>query len=303
MGVAFEEVAESVYGALSAGQSQADAVEFTEKAMKLAGGGFTDTAKAVDVLTTVLNAYKLESSETEKISDMLITTQDLGKTTVDELASSMGKVIPIAEAQNVEFAQLATGYAVLTKNGIATAEAGTAFKAMLGELGKSGTKVDKILRKGLGKSFSDLQEEGANIGDVLRYLQSYADQSGVKLSDLFGSVEAGSAALTLASGNAKEFDEVLQSMGDSAGATQKNFEKIEATAKDKLAIAKETIRNALGEMGDIIVPIIAKISTAVAAVVKVFGSMPQAFQVRIVYQYHSSDGKNKTRHVFADFYS
>lgn len=79
MGIAYEDVAEAVYSSMSAGQDQDDAVEFTRTISKLASGGFTDISNAVDVTTTALNAYKLESSEAESISDMLITTQNLGK--------------------------------------------------------------------------------------------------------------------------------------------------------------------------------------------------------------------------------
>ena len=46
----------------------------------------------MDVLTTILNAYGMEASEVTNVSDMLIQTQNLGKTTVAELSSSMGKV-------------------------------------------------------------------------------------------------------------------------------------------------------------------------------------------------------------------
>ncbi|MBO0586455.1 phage tail tape measure protein [Sporosarcina sp. E16_8] len=282
MGVAFGEVAESVYGSLSAGQTQVDAIEFTEKAMKLAGGGFTDTSKAVDVLTTALNAYKLESTEATNISDMLITTQNKGKTTVDELAVSMGAVIPIAQSQGVGFDQLAAGYAVLTKNGVATAEAGTGMKAMFGELGKAGSKVDKILRAGTGKSFSELQAEGNNTGEVLKYLQGVADKSGLKLSDLFGNVRSGGAALILAAEGGAEFDEFLGDMQNSSGATEKAFGIMVDTTKDKMAIAKETIVNTLGQMGDMLLPILADVATKISELATKFSEMSPATQKMIM---------------------
>lgn len=254
MGVAFDDYAEAVYSSISAGQDQADAIEFTKKAVMLAGGGFTSTANAVDVMTTALNAYGLESSEASNISDMLITTQNLGKTTVDELSASMGKVIPIAQAQGVEFDQLAAGYAVLTKNGVATAEAGTGMKAMLGELGKAGSKTDKILREQTGKSFSELSAEGKTTGDVLQLLQEHADKSGLKLSDLFGSVQAGGAALTLATNGGAEFDEFLQAMGDSSGATENAFNIMADTVEDKMNIVKTSLVNMSASIGDIVLP-------------------------------------------------
>ena len=99
--------------------------------MKLAKGGFTDGAKAVDVLTTAINGYGLQAEDATRVSDLLITTQNLGKTTVDELASSMGPVIKMADNANFSIGELSAAYALMTKNGIATAESGTYLKQML----------------------------------------------------------------------------------------------------------------------------------------------------------------------------
>ena len=56
---------------------------------------------AVDTLTTTLNAYGIETDQVSKISDKLITTQNLGKTTVNELGSSLGKVLAIEVAYEI----------------------------------------------------------------------------------------------------------------------------------------------------------------------------------------------------------
>ena len=66
MGVSFEEYSESVYSAISASVDQADAVNFVGDAVKLAKGGFTETATAVDLLTTTINAYNLKSYDAGK---------------------------------------------------------------------------------------------------------------------------------------------------------------------------------------------------------------------------------------------
>lgn len=54
-------------------------------------------------------------------------------------------MIPLASAYGVEMDNLSAAYAELTKGGIATAEAGTYLKAMLNELGDSGSDVTEIL--------------------------------------------------------------------------------------------------------------------------------------------------------------
>lgn len=282
MGVAFDEYSESVYGSISAGVEQGEAIKFTGEMVKLAKGGFTDTATAVDVVTTSLNAYGMETSEATRVADMLITTQNLGKTTVDELASSLGSVIPSATAQNVSIEQLNAGYATLTKNGIGTSEAGTKLKAMFDELGKSGSKTDKIIRDKMGKSFSELQEEGVNVQEVLNVLKDEADQSGLKLGDLFSSSEAAGAALTISGAGAEDFRSSLAAMNDAAGATETAFQKMNNTTGQKMQEALIKMQNAAAQMGDILLPIIARIAEFIARLVDKFSTLSPAMQKNIV---------------------
>lgn len=70
------DIAEDVYNAISAGQKTEDAVGFVGQAVKLAKGGFAETGQALDVMTTILNAYGKESSEAGAVADMLIQTAE-----------------------------------------------------------------------------------------------------------------------------------------------------------------------------------------------------------------------------------
>lgn len=255
-GIAATDIADNVYNAISAGQKTGDAVAFVENATMLAKAGFTDSAAALDVLTTTLNAYGLESSETAKISDMLIQTQNLGKTTVGELASTMGKIIPTAKSQGVAFEQLAAGYAIMTSKGIATAETTTYMNSMLNELGKSGTKASDMLKSKTGKTFQTLMEEGNSLSDVLSMLDESAKANGKALGDMFGSAEAGKAALTLLNGDASQFNDMLAKMQDSAGSTEEAFGKMQ-TSGEKVRIAINRIKNVGIQFGKVIMDVIA----------------------------------------------
>ena len=70
-----------------------------------------------------------------------------------------------------------------------------------------------------GKSFKQLMDEGNNLSDVLNLMNEHAHKNG--LNDMFGSVEAGTAALTLSKGEGSEYNEILKQINDSAGATKK----------------------------------------------------------------------------------
>ena len=243
MGIAATDIAEATYQAISAGQDTANAVEFAGQAAKLATAGFTSTTSAVDILTTALNAYGLSADQATHVSDVLLTTQNLGKTSVDELSSSMGRVIPLAAAYNVSVENLSSGLAVMTANGIATAEATTYTKSMLNELGDTGSTVGKILQQQTGKSFAQLNAEGKSLGDVLQILYDSVGGDSTAFAGLWSSVEAGTGALSLASGGADKFNGVLAQMVDSAGATETAYATMTDTFQHSMDSLQTTAEN------------------------------------------------------------
>lgn len=245
MGVAATDIAEATYQAISAGQDTSNAVAFAGQAAKLAAAGFTSSSSAVDILTTALNAYGMSADQANHVSDVLLTTQNLGKTSVDELSSSMGKVIPLAAAYGVTVENLSSSLAVMTANGIATAEATTYTKSMLNELGDAGSTVGKILQKQTGKSFAQLNAEGKSLGDVLQILYQSVGGNSTAFAGLWSSVEAGTGALSLASGGAEHFNNVLSQMQNSAGATETAYETMTDTFRHKV----DTLQTAAENLG------------------------------------------------------
>ena len=263
-GIAAGEIAENVYNAISAGQKTGDAVNFVRHATDLARAGFADSGNSLDLLTTIMNAYKLEANEVTNVSDNLIATQNLGKTTVAELSSSMGKIIPTANAANVSLDQLCAGYALMTANGVATAESTTYMNSMLNELNKSGSTVAKTLQDETGKGFSDLMAEGYTLGDVLGIVSAAADDQGLKFTDMFGSAEAAKAGLILlgnsvsdvenglveAGGSTSQFNEMLAGIQAGAGGTESALEKLE-TKNRKAQVAFNLVKNAALDFGQV----------------------------------------------------
>ena len=242
-GVAAGDIAEAAYQAISAGQKTENAVAFAGQATKLAAAGFTSSASAVDILTTALNAYGMSADAASHVSDVLLTTQNLGKTSVDELASSMGRVIPLASAYGVSIENLSSVLAVLTANGIATAEASTYAKSMLNELGSTGSNVAKVLKAQTGQSFADLMASGKSLGDVLQVLYDSVGGDSTRFNGLWSSVEAGTAALSLASSGAGRFNEVLGQMQADSKLTESAYETMTDTMAHKMDALKTNAQN------------------------------------------------------------
>lgn len=275
-GIASSAIAEDVYNAISAGQKTGDAVNFVANSTKLAKAGFAESSQTLDVLTTILNAYGMEASKVSTVSDMLVQTQNKGKVTVGELSSVMGKIIPTANANNVALEQLCAGYAIMTSKGIAAAETTTYMNSMLNELSKSGTTADKTLRAATGSSFKELMASGKSLGEVLDILQQQAQNSGKTINDMFGSAEAGKAAVSLLSDGVDGFNEQVQGMVDSAGATQAAFDTVAASTEEKMAKAKNSIANLGIVLGQNLLPIVGTIADKLAGVVTKVSEFAQA---------------------------
>lgn len=289
-GISASEIADAVYNAISAGQDTADAVSFVSNATSLARAGFTDTASAIDILTTILNAYGLEASEVTGVCDKLITTQNLGKTTVAELASAMGKVIPTAKSQGVQIDELCGAYAVMTANGIATAETTTYLNSMLNELGKQGsTAADAFaagtehIKKG-GLTMAEAMEQGWSLTDVLGVLKEQAEISGTSVSNMFGSAEAGKAASVLTD-NAAKVNEAIQQMNTSADATTTALEKLE-TPSHTVDVALNQVKNSGIELGEAILsamaPGLESLSELISDVTSMFNGLSPEMKETVV---------------------
>lgn len=270
-GVAFTDLAESMYSALSAGVPQDNVLEFVENTVNLSKGGFTQTATAIDIVTTALNAYQMEMSEATHVQDVLITTQNLGKTTVDELASNMGKLIPTANGVNVAFDQLGAMYATVTANGVATAETTTYLNAMINELGASGSTAEKAMQAATagtdmaGKKFSEISAMGYDVTDVLKLMYEYAQSTGKSLSDMFSSSEGAKAASILLS-NMEGFKSNITSMIDSAGAASAAAETMMDTTAEKIQVAKNQIDNLTSSIAEQLLPVIGETAQEISDV-------------------------------------
>lgn len=284
-GISSEEIAQNVYDSISAGQKTGDAVNFVSNSTKLAKAGFADAGAALDVLTTIMNAYGLKASEVTNVSDMLIQTQNLGKTTVADLASSMGKVIPTANAYGVSLDELCAGYAIMTANGVATAESTTYMNGMLNELGKSGTTVSETLKEKTGKTFKELMDNGMSLSDVLKIISDAATENNKSFGDMWSSSEAGKAGMILLGDSAENFNGVLEQMQNSAGATNTAFEKLD-TNSTKIKKATNELKNDAIDLGTTLMeelaPIIENIAEKISQSTEWFNGLSESEKQMII---------------------
>lgn len=251
MGTLTSETVPALYQALSAGVSQDSVFDFLETANKAAIGGVTNLETAVDGLSSVVNAYGEDTVSASKASDLMFTTVKLGKTTFEELSSSLYNVVPTAVGAGVAFEDVSAALAAMTAQGIPTSVATTQLRQAIVELSKSGTETDKIFRQIAGKGFTDFIAEGNNIQQAFQLLEQYASDTNVGVNDLFGSVEAGNAVLALTGQGTEKFTQSMSEMKEAIGATDAAFKTMEEDPGrkwDRIVAAAEVAQINIGNV-------------------------------------------------------
>lgn len=246
------EAAKALYQIVSAGHDGADGMKVLEVSTKAAVGGVTDTATAADAITTLLNAYKLDVSEAENLSDQLFTTVRLGKTSFGELGKSIAQVAPVAAAYGVEIDQVLAAVATLTKQGTPTAQTMTQIRASI-------IAVSKVLGDG---AFDNRTYQEA-LAEVARQ----AGGSESKLRELVPEVEAVNAVLGLTGINVKEAAEHLEEMQNATGAAESAFKEMASSAENQMKLLGNNITAALRPLGQ---GILKEISSAAESMNKAF---------------------------------
>lgn len=274
----------ALYSALSAGVPQDNVFEFLESANKLAVGGIAELDDSVAVLSTISNNYSKMGLDAATASDLLFTTVKNGVTTIPELSSALGNVVPAAASANVSFQEVSAAMATMTASlgAGSTSVATTKLRAMFDELTKTGTSVDKTFRQIAGKGFTDFMAQGGNVQDALQMLNDYAVKNNKSIKELFSSVEAGGAALILGSQNADKFAMNMEAMANAAGATDTAYATMQDTVSYKMDLLKakfEDIKLAIGEkLNKAFSKILDYVLPAVDGAMEAFGQLESFFE-------------------------
>lgn len=239
----------AAYQIVSAGASSAtEAIDILTVANRLATGGITDVATAADGLTSVLNAYGLSAADAADVSDTFFVGMRAGKTTIGELASSLGRVAPFAAKAGVNFQELVGTVAALTKSGVSTNEAITGTRAILSAVVKPSSEAARAAAD-LQLNFSAAAIESQGLAGFLRGVVDATGGSTAALAQLFGGVEALVPVLSLAGQAGVDLTAILADMETRGGATADAVAKMTDSFAYQAARVRESFATALIGIG------------------------------------------------------
>lgn len=232
-------------------EDAAQSVEILRQANILAVGGFTDVTVAADGLTTVMNAFGPSVGSAQSVADSFFQTALAGKTTVDQLASSIGSAAPIAAQAGVSFDQLMAAVSTLTRGGVQTSVAFDGMRAIIAAVLKPSAEAADLAEQ-LGLEFNGAALKAGDLAGFLEQLRIKTGGSAEQMSVLLGGVEALAPALTLTGTGAAGFARDIEGAANKAGKAAGAFATVAETGEQQLARLRAAFESELTDVGQLL---------------------------------------------------
>lgn len=262
-GVSIGQVLEGNYQLVSSMGDVADSYQVQAAAAQLSVAGFTSYTNALNGLITVMNGYKLSASEAARVGDLLLTVQNKGIATTEEIQAYLPKLTVAAANSAVSIEDLCAAMATITANKVPVAETVTYLNALFKELNITGSKVSVMFKNLTGESFKNYLQEGHSLLDALLLLERELQNRKMSSAELFSSDEAGKAFINLTGDNVNKFVDSINDMKNSMGTVKSSFLELEKTIKRKLERLMSKMTEIALQIGKVIYPYIEKFLDAI----------------------------------------
>ena len=251
-----QSLAEALFFVTSAGLRGKEAIEVLEQAARAQAAGMGEAKTIADLITSAINAYGSENLSAADATDALTEAIRLGKLEPTAMANSIGRVIPLTSAMNVEFNELAGLMAAMSKTGTPVEQAVVSIQAIMTTLLNPTREAEDALSD-VGLTLADLRKQVADEGvlPMLVGLKEAFDGNIESTVAVFGNVRALRGVLDLLGPQMQGNIELLDEMADSTGVLKEATEAAQQTIGFKMRQASVHGQIALLEFGRAIEPI------------------------------------------------
>jgi TP901 family phage tail tape measure protein len=270
-----EKLAEAMFFVTSAGLRGADALDVLTMSAKAAAANVGDVAVIADLVTSATNAYGIEMLTAAEATDTLVAAVREGKRPPEEIANSIGRVLPVASEMGVSFQEVGASIAAMSRTGTDAAEAVTGLRQILFSILNPSEGAEKAFVN-MGTSAFQLKEmlgsEGGLI-KLLEFLRENTSASSNAFSEAFPNVRALAGALDIMGKNAEANKQIFANMTDNTGDLDKALAAAAKTTDFKMKQAMANLKVASIQLGEILIPIFSKLVEWVTKATTWFSSL------------------------------
>ncbi len=189
LGEGIDETAQGLFNSVSAFGTSQKAIEAFHAAEVLAIGGSTSVENAMTGMAKVMRAYTKDQLTATEVTNIFYTSQQKGRTNVEQLAGAIGKVAGTANSLNIGFAETAAVLAELTFSADSTDIAATNLAAIMTALIRPTKTARKEFEK-LGIPVGATEVSAAGLGKTLMLVNKAYKKDAEAVGILFGNIRA-----------------------------------------------------------------------------------------------------------------
>lgn len=287
-GTSLKDVAEGFYFIASSGFEGAAAIDILEMSTKAAAAGLGSASDVSQLLTSVLSAYGKENIDAAKATDILIRAVKDGKAEASDLATSLGRVLPVASQLGIKFDEVAAAVSGLTLIGMDAPEAVTAVRGVLMEmLNMSQQGRDALLEMGTSydELYTTLKTEGflPFLQDINTLINQFGEQT---ISKVFNNVRALTGVLGLVGENSERVEAIFKDIAAAGGDLDAAFKNTQQTLEYKWNVAVESAKGTMMELGTgikgALVPVLNLLTNVLKGVSSFFSKLSDSTKTTIV---------------------
>jgi TP901 family phage tail tape measure protein len=250
-GKSANDLAQGMYDILSAAFEAQEGMRLLETATKASIAGITDVQTAVDVFTSILNAWGKSVAQATSISDQLFQTVVRGKLKFEDLASSMGYIAPIAANLGVEFKEIAAALSTVTRQGQHVDMATRGLALMLQNIADlAPAAADATIKYGV--DLSDVALRVGGLEYIIKDLNSAMKEHGAQiLPEMIRNMRSLRVAMALAGDEGvKGFTTDLELLGNASGRTEEAMAKMMNIAQQEADMLDQSMKYLERDIGE-----------------------------------------------------
>ena len=287
-GTSLKDVAEGFYFIASSGFEGAAAIDILEKSTKAAAAGLGTASDISQLLTSVLTAYGSENIDAAKATDVLIRAVKDGKAEASDLATNLGRVLPVASQMGVSFDEVSSAVSGLTLIGMDVPEAVTAIRGVLSEMLNMSEQGKQALLE-MGTSYDELYNILKTQGFLpfLQQIDTLVAQFGEQsIAKVFNNVRSLTGVLGLVGENSERVEAIFKDIAAAGGDLDAAFKNTQQTLQYKWNVAVDSAKSVLIELGTgikgALVPVLNSLSSLLKGVSNFFSKLSDSTKTTIV---------------------
>lgn len=151
--------------------------------LDLAAAGDLDLARASDIVTDYITAFKLEAEDATRLVDVMAQTMANSNTNVDQMGTAFKYVAPVAGALGYSIEDISLALGIMANNGIKGSQAGTSLRMWMQRMVNPTAAVQEAMEE-FGLTLQDTEGRMLPFKDIMDQMRNALGTTKIPMSEL-----------------------------------------------------------------------------------------------------------------------